>query len=199
MAHITHQPQKFQTGWKHVYSHQQACPFLRVIYTLGGLGWIFFSITSWISLWFCLILFSSFFLSPAWGWFDLLVKPEHGGFLEFPAWRLSLQHLSVASGCVSLTEPALHPFSPLLLLLLSCFSRVRLCATPWTAAYQASPSMGFSRQEHWSRLPFLSPMHESGKWKWSRSVVSDSSRPHGLQPTRLLRLWDFPGNSTSLP
>ena len=44
-----------------------------------------------------------------------------------------------------------------LLLLLSCFSRVRLCATPWTAAYQASPSMGFSRQEHWSGLPFPSP------------------------------------------
>ena len=38
----------------------------------------------------------------------------------------------------------------LLLLLLSRFSRVRLCETPWTAAYQASPSMGFSRQEHWS-------------------------------------------------
>ena len=51
----------------------------------------------------------------------------------------------------------------LLLLLLSRFSRVRLCATPWTAAYQASPSMGFSRQEHWSGLPFPSPMHESGK------------------------------------
>ena len=32
-------------------------------------------------------------------------------------------------------------------------SRVRLLATPWTAAYQASPSMGFSRQEYWSRLP----------------------------------------------
>ena len=45
----------------------------------------------------------------------------------------------------------------LLLLLLSCFSRVQLCATPWTAAYQASPSMGFSRQEHWSGLPFPSP------------------------------------------
>ena len=51
----------------------------------------------------------------------------------------------------------------LLLLLLSRFSLVRLCATPWTAAYQASPSMGFSRQEHWSGLPFPSPMHESGK------------------------------------
>ena len=73
---------------------------------------------------------------------------------------------------------------------LSC---VWLLATPWTAAYQASPSMGFSRQEHWSGLPFPSPMHESGKWKWSRSVVSDSSQPHGLQPTRLLHPWDFPG------
>ena len=33
-------------------------------------------------------------------------------------------------------------------------------------------------------------MHESEKRKWSRSVVSDSSRPHGLQPTRLLRPWN---------
>ena len=36
-------------------------------------------------------------------------------------------------------------------------SRVQLFATPWTVAYQASPSMGFSRQEHWSGLPFPSP------------------------------------------
>ena len=57
---------------------------------------------------------------------------------------------------------------------LSRFSRVRLCATPETAAHQAPPSLGFSRQEHWSGLPFPSPMHESEKWKWSRSVVSDS-------------------------
>ena len=49
-------------------------------------------------------------------------------------------------------------FFSLLLLLLNRFSRVRLCATPWTAAYQASPSMGFSRQEHWSGLPFPSPV-----------------------------------------
>ena len=48
-----------------------------------------------------------------------------------------------------------------MLLLLSHFSRVRLCATPWTAAYQASPSMGFSRQEHWSGLSFPSPVRES--------------------------------------
>ena len=41
-------------------------------------------------------------------------------------------------------------------------------------------------------------MHESEKGKWSRSVVSDSSRPRGLQPTRLLRPWDFPGKSTGV-
>ena len=39
---------------------------------------------------------------------------------------------------------------------------------------------------------------ESEKWKWSRSVVSDSSWPHGLQPTRLLCPWDFPGKSTGV-
>ena len=50
-----------------------------------------------------------------------------------------------------------------LLLLLSRVSRVRLCATPQTAAHQAPLSLGFSRQEHWSGLPFLSPMHESEK------------------------------------
>ena len=46
--------------------------------------------------------------------------------------------------------------------------------------------------------PFPSPMYESEKWKWSRSVMSDSSRPHGLQPTRLLHPWDFPGKSTGV-
>jgi len=51
----------------------------------------------------------------------------------------------------------------MLLLLLSRFSHVRLCATPQTAAHQAPSSLGFSMQEHWSGLPFPSPMHESEK------------------------------------
>ena len=59
----------------------------------------------------------------------------------------------------------------LLLLLLSCFSRVRLCATPQTAAHQALPSLGFSRQEQ-NGLPFPSPLRGSEKWKWSRSVAT---------------------------
>ena len=50
-----------------------------------------------------------------------------------------------------------------------------------------SPVPGISRQEHWSGLPFPSPMHESEKWKWSRSIVSHPQRPHGLQPS--ISLW----------
>ena len=53
---------------------------------------------------------------------------------------------------VSSFRPSVAPLPPS-----SRFSCVRLCATPWTAAYQASLSMGFSRQEHWGGLPFPSP------------------------------------------
>ena len=48
------------------------------------------------------------------------------------------------------------------------------------AAHQAPLSVGFSRQEYWNGFPFPSPMQESEKWKWSCSVVSNSSRAHGL-------------------
>ena len=61
-----------------------------------------------------------------------------------------------------------------------------------------SPVPGILQQEHWSGLPFPSPMHESEKWKGSRSVMSDPQQPHGLQPTRLLRPWDFPGKSAGV-
>ena len=47
----------------------------------------------------------------------------------------------------------------------------------WPHRWKPAPlSLRFSRQEHWSGLPFPSPMHESENWKWSRSVVSDSSQ-----------------------
>ena len=59
--------------------------------------------------------------------------------------------------------PALcsHNTLCMLLLLLSRFSRVRLCVTPKMAAHQAPPSLEFSREEPWSGLPFPSPMRES--------------------------------------
>ena len=47
--------------------------------------------------------------------------------------------------------------------LLSCFSHAQLFVTLWTIAHQAPLPKGFSRQGHWSGLPFLSPMHESEK------------------------------------
>ena len=80
----------------------------------------------------------------------------------------------------------------LALLLLSCFSRVQLCATPQTAAHEAPPSLGFSRQEHWSGLPFPSPMYES-EVAQSCPTLSDAmdcslpgSSIHGIFQARVL-------------
>ena len=60
-------------------------------------------------------------------------------------------------------------------------SRVRLLATPWTAAYQAPLSMGFSRQEYWSGLPLPSPINaywnKLDQWFWIRGPVDLSQRP----------------------
>ena len=63
-------------------------------------------------------------------------------------------------------------------------SHVRLFATLSTVAYQASPSMGFSKQEHWSGLPFPSPATWFSSAEFSRSVVSESLWPHESQLAR---------------
>ena len=85
----------------------------------------------------------------------------------------------------------LHASNDPLLLLLSHSSRVRLCVTP-----PGSPIPGIlqARTLEWVAISFS----DAWKWKWSHSVVSDSSRPHGLQPTRFLWPWDFPGKSTGV-
>ena len=54
------------------------------------------------------------------------------------------------------------------------------------------PGILQARTLEWVTISF------SSGWKWSRSVVSDSSWPHGLQPTRLLHPWDSPGKSTGV-
>ena len=56
-------------------------------------------------------------------------------------------------------------------LLQSCLT---LC-DPTDGSPPGSPPLGFSRQEHWSGLPFPSPMRASEKWRWSHSVVSDAA------------------------
>ena len=69
--------------------------------------------------------------------------------------------------------------------MLSHFSHVRCCATPWTAAHKAPLSTGVSRQESWSGLPVL--------------LQSDSLGPHAISQARILE-WvaiSFPDNATS--
>ena len=115
-------------------------------------------------------------------------------------------------------------------------SHVRHFVTPWTVAYQAPQSLGFSRQEYRSGLPFPSPgdipnpgmepgspilqadalpSEPPGKLITNNNeqqllhstiyqasstyaVISDSCRPHGLQPTRVLCPWNFPGKNTGV-
>ena len=67
-------------------------------------------------------------------------------------------------------------------------------ATPWTAAYQAPPPMGFSRQEYWSGVPLPSPAAAAAKLLQSCPTL----RPHRRQPTRLPHPWDSPDKNTGV-
>ena len=93
-------------------------------------------------------------------------------------------------------------------------SRVRLLATPWTAAYQAPPPMGFARQEYWSGVPLLLNKHKiCGSQSGSEVALScptlcdsmDCSLPgfsvHGIFQARVLE-WDaiaFSDRVTAIP
>ena len=81
--------------------------------------------------------------------------------LAYPVWQtdsLPLSHLGGPFSCIS------HYLCDMLSWAKS-LSRVRLFATPWTAAYQAPPSMGFFRQEYWSGVPLPSLTSMLGKYK----------------------------------
>ena len=77
----------------------------------------------------------------------------------------------------------------MLLLLLSRFSCVPLCATPQTAAHQASLSLGFSKQESWGRLPFPTPNHYAMHLKLKRlEKKKKKERKNGL---RLILMYQY--------
>ena len=60
--------------------------------------------------------------------------------------------------CILLTFTVTTPsWAKCMKMKVKSLSHVQLFATPWTIAYQAPQSMGFSRQEYWSGLPFPSP------------------------------------------
>ena len=102
--------------------------------------------------------------------------PQHLGLLKTIPWILKRTRC-ICSLCYAM---------------LSHFSRVPLCVTPQTAAHQASPSLGFSRQEHWSGLSLPSPMSESEVTQ-SCPTLSDpmdcslpGSSIHGIFQARVL-------------
>ena len=72
--------------------------------------------------------------------------------------------------------------------------RVRLLATTWTAAYQSSPSLGFTRQEHWSGLPFPSPgdLPNTGIEPRSPTLGVDSSPAEPPEKPKILEWVAFP-------
>ena len=77
------------------------------------------------------------------------------------------------------------------MLLLSRFSHVQLCATPWTGAYQAPPSMGFSRQEDWSGLPLPSDYIMLGKKSSPNNFYSRCIICHDFLHTLFIIWTDF--------
>ena len=87
--------------------------------------------------------------------------------------------LALASGLFTTEPPVKKPLS-----------RVRLFVIPWTVAYQAPPSMGFSKQEYWSGLPFPSPgdLPNPGIEPGSPSLQVDAltSEPPGKPPNKYL-------------
>ena len=94
---------------------------------------------------------------------------------------LSAQHCFVNTGPRAAVKPGV---------VWQFFSRVQIFATPWAVARQAPLSMGFSRQEYWSGLPFPSPgdLPDPGIEPWSPTLLADSLP---FEPQGSL-LWSFP-------
>ena len=104
-------------------------------------------------------------------------------FQDFCKIQVSKSQMTVLVMKLSMWFPSPTLMLPyIFIVLLSHFSHVWLC-DPIDSSPPGSPppapalSLGLSRQEHWSGLPFPSPMHESKRWKWSHSVMSDLETP----------------------
>ena len=106
--------------------------------------------------------------------FCLLRLPDSPGFSLCVCWiplyrlQISIAHsvglkFSYQAILASVLKDEIGTLVSALLLLLSRFSCVRLLVTPWTAAHQAPPSMGFSRQEYWSGVPLPNKLQDSAQ------------------------------------
>ena len=112
------------------------------------------------------------------------------------SWRLCIFYYEVIHvNNVSLNQRHGRLYTDYSIVLLSHFSHVWLCdPIDSSPPGSAIPGILQARTLEWVAVSFSN----AWKWKWSRSVVSDSWQPHGLQPTRLLRPWNFPGKSTGV-
>ena len=104
--------------------------------------------------------------------FACSVCSQPPGLAVSSRWAKSGSSLSCCVLCLAYRQhiPRTQQVLLLLLLLLSRSSRVRLCVTPEMAAHRAPPSLGFSRQEHWSGVPLPS----------LQQVLADSNPGRGL-------------------
>ena len=102
----------------------------------------------------------------------LIAQPQNGLFCANPVRRHVLAHPAD-------WRPGLSFPSWIRMVVVQLLSHLWLFATPWTTAYQAPLSMGFPRQEYWSRLPF--PFSRGSSWSRDQTCVSciagDSSPP----------------------
>ena len=131
-------------------------------------------------------------------WIPPLTKDRKGWNILIKLWDSSHMHESkdfYKARIVSKTES-----SRLNKVKVKLLSHVRLSATPWTVAYQASPSMGFPRQEYWNGLPFPSPANlpDSGIKPRSPALQADAlpSEPPGKP--RLNKMWPLLSRSHNL-
>ena len=75
------------------------------------------------------------------------------------SWQIERKKVEAVTDFIFLDSKSLQTVSSVQFSSVQSLSRVRLFETPWTAAYQAPPSMGLTRQEYWSGVPLPSPMH----------------------------------------
>ena len=96
-----------------------------------------------------------------WTWVSLVA----GRFFTLPSGKSNIRMLSTVNQGRSVYRlPSSFSSFKNTKVKVKLLSHVQIFVIPWTVVYQAPLSMGFSRQEHWSGLPFPSPMHESEKW-----------------------------------
>ena len=125
---------------------------------------------------------------------------EVEGFYERRRCRVELQEGTVERE--DGVDPKVKSLDGLITRILSevkSLSRVQLFATPWTVAYKAPPSMGFSRQEYWSGLPFPSPgdLPDPGIEPRSPALQKDSLPAEPQVKPRILERVAYPFSSGS--